>query len=122
MRDQKAGPGSAVGDQAIQRRSAGAQRRRSRQDLLLEGPLVVVQERGEDPGAGAEPAEHGPLAQACPLGQRVHGQLVRALFGEHFPGRSQQVRPVAGCVGALGLRRSPGHLHLFHGLTLRPEY
>jgi GntR family transcriptional regulator / MocR family aminotransferase len=122
VRDQEAGPGLTVGNQAVQRRGARAQRWGSCQDLLLEGPLVVVQERGEDPGAGAEPAEHGPLAQACPLGQRVHGQLVRALFGEHLPGRSQQVRPVADGVGALGLRRSPGHLHLFHGFTLRPEY
>jgi hypothetical protein len=51
VRDQEAGPGPAVGDQAVQRRRARAQRPGSREDLLLEGPLVVVQERGEDPGA-----------------------------------------------------------------------
>jgi hypothetical protein len=58
----------------------------------LEGPLVVVQERGEDPGAGAEPAEHCSLAQARAFGQRVHGQLARALPGEHLAGGSLTIR------------------------------
>jgi hypothetical protein len=40
VRDQEAGPGQAVGDQAVQRRRARAQRRGPGQDLLLEGLCV----------------------------------------------------------------------------------
>ena len=40
--DQEAGPGAAVGDQAVQRRGAGAKRRGSDENLFLEVPLVVV--------------------------------------------------------------------------------
>src|SRR5271166_3419765 len=88
VRDQEVGPGPAVGNQAVQRRCARAKRRWPRQDLLLEGPLVVVQERGEDPGTGAEPAKHGSFAQTCPLSQSVHGQLVLAMLGEYLAGRN----------------------------------
>src|SRR5260370_757613 len=83
-------------------------------DLLVEGPLVVVKERLEDPRAGAEPAEHRALAQARPFGQPVHGQFVRALLGEHLTGRGQQVQPVAGGVGALAARRSQRQDGLVH--------
>jgi hypothetical protein len=41
--DQEADPGTAVGNQAVQRHGARAQRRRPGKHLLLEGPLVVVQ-------------------------------------------------------------------------------
>jgi hypothetical protein len=51
---------------------------------VLEGPLVV--QRLEDPRPGAEPAGHGALAQSRPSRQPVHGQPVRALFGEHLAG------------------------------------
>jgi len=118
--DQEADPGRAVGDQAVQRRGARAQRRRPGKHLLLEGPLVVVKQRLEDARPGAEPAEHRPLAQARPFGQPVHGQLVRALLGEHLARRRQQMQPVARGVGTLGGRRSPGHHGLVHGFTLRP--
>jgi hypothetical protein len=87
----KADPGAAVGDQAVQRRSTRVQRRRSGQHLLL-----------EDPRAGAKPAQHRPLAKLRPFGQPVHGQLARAVGGEHLARRGQQVRPVAYRVGAPG--------------------
>ena len=59
-------------------------------------------------------AKHRSLAQARLLGQRVHGQRVQALLGEHLAGGGEQVPPVARGVGALGARRSPGH-GLVHG-------
>jgi hypothetical protein len=40
--DQEVDPGAAVGDQAVQRRGARAERRGPGEDLLLELPLVVV--------------------------------------------------------------------------------
>jgi hypothetical protein len=119
--DQEVDPGAAVGDQAVPRRSAGTERRRSGQHLLLEVPLVVVKQRLEDPGPGAEPAEHRALAQARAFGQPVHGQLARSVRRDQLTRRDQQVPPVAGRVGALGGRRSPGD-GLAHESTLRPEY
>jgi hypothetical protein len=62
VRDQEAGPCPAIGDQPVERRGAWAQWPGAGQDRLLESLLVVVQERDEDRGAGAEPAEHGALA------------------------------------------------------------
>jgi len=73
-----------------------------------------------------------PLPSPAPLGQPVHGQLVRPLLSQHLAGGGQQEPPVAGGVGALGGFGPPGHLlpgHLFprqrglvHGFTLRSEY
>src|SRR5437588_3375801 len=84
--DQESDPGLAVGDQAVQRCRARAQRRRAGKYLLLERPLVVVQQGLEDPCSGTEPAEHRPLAEVRLFGQRIHGELVRALLGEHLAG------------------------------------
>ena len=107
--DQEIDPGAAVGDQAVQGRGAGTERRGPGENLLLEVPLVVVEQRLEDPRPGAEPAEHCSLAQARAFGQPVHGQLARSLPGDYLARRDQQKPPVAGGVGALGGRRSPGH-------------
>jgi hypothetical protein len=104
--DQKAGAGAAVGDQVIQRGGAGAQGRRAGEHLLLEGALVVVKQGLEDAGPGAEVAEDSALAQARLFRQRVHGEAVLALLGEHPAGRVQEVAPVADRVGAPGGRRS----------------
>src|SRR5215469_6215603 len=112
--DQEVDPGPAVGDQPVQRGSPGAQRRGPGQHLLLELPLVVVQQRLEDPSPGAEPAEHRSLAQASAVGQAVHGQRGRPMAGDNLARRGQQKPPVARGVGAFGLRRSPGH-RLAHG-------
>src|SRR6267154_1013357 len=53
-------------------------------------------------------AEHGALAQSRP-------------FGQHLAGRGQQVKPVAGGIGAFGVRRSPDD-GLVHEFTLPAEY
>jgi hypothetical protein len=107
--DQEVDPRPAVGDQAVQRRGARAKWRGSGEHLLLEGALVVIQQRSEDPRPGAEPAEHRSLAQACAFSQPVHGQLGGPLPGDYLARRDQQKPPVAGGVGALGAWRSPGH-------------
>jgi hypothetical protein len=119
--DHEPGPGPAVGDQPVQRVRAGAERRRPGQHLLLEGLLVVVEQRLEDAGPGAEPAEHGALAQLRPLRQAVHGQPVGPLLGQHPAGRGQQVQPVAGGVGPLRVRRSE-HDRLIHQISVPAEY
>jgi hypothetical protein len=75
---------------------------------------VVVQ---QDPRTGTELAEHRPLAQARPLGQTIHGQLVRTLPGEHFTCHGQQMLPVSHGVGAIGTRRC----HRQHGPAHRPR-
>ena len=54
--------------------------------MFLEGTLAVVQQRLKDAGAGAEAAEHRPLADPGPLSEGVHGDPVRAEFGEHLDG------------------------------------
>src|SRR5690606_40943781 len=56
-------PISAVGDQALLRAGAGAQRGRPRQHPLLETVLLLVEQGLEDAGPGAEAAEDGALAQ-----------------------------------------------------------
>jgi hypothetical protein len=109
MTDEEVDPGPAVGDQPVGRRGAWAERWRPGEHQLLKPPLVVVEQRGEDARPGAEPAEHRPLAEAGPLGERVHGQLVGAVLGEHLARRDQQVPPVARGVGALGARHPQGH-------------
>jgi hypothetical protein len=121
VRDQEADPGPAVGDEAVHRGRAGAQRRRSGEHELLEGPFGIIQERPEDARPGPEPAEHRPLAQPGPLGQPVHGQLVRAVLGQHLAGGGQQEPPVARGVGAFGGfgsagRHWPGQHGLIHGI------
>ena len=64
-------------------------------------------------GAGKTTVGH---IMAERLGQPVHGQLVRAVGGQHLAGGGQQEPPVARGVGAFGGFGSPGHLfpgHLF---------
>jgi hypothetical protein len=117
--DQETDPGPAVGDQAVQRGRARAQRGRAGKDELLERPFGIIEERPEDAGPGPEPAEHRPLAQPGPLGQPVHGQLVRAVRGQHLAGGGQQEPPVARGVGAFGGfapagQHWPGHLFRGH--------
>jgi hypothetical protein len=117
--DQEADPGLAVGDEAVQRGRARTKWWRAAEDELLEGPFGIIQERLEDARPGPEPAEHRPLAQPGPLGQPVHGQLVRPVLRQHLAGGGQQEPPVArgvgarGGVGAAG-RHWPGHLFPGH--------
>src|SRR6185369_16466241 len=104
-------------DETVKRRRAGPERRRAGQHGLLEVPFLIVQQSLEDPGPGAEPAEHRALAQAGALGQAVHGQLAGALLGQDLAGGGQQVPPVTRGVGPFGGRPPPGD-GLAHGPTL----
>jgi hypothetical protein len=81
--DQEVDPGAAVGDQAVQRRGARAERRRPGQHLLLEGPLVIIQQRPEDP----RPAygQHSSVGKILEIHQELPGRirivLIRQVVG-----------------------------------------
>ena len=111
-------PGASVGDQAIERGSAGAERGLAGQDLFLEGLLVVVEQRLEDPGAGAEAAEDRALAEPGALGQRVHGSgpsaphssasIPRAVASSSLRLRAASARSGRGAAnGSTGLSTGP---------------
>jgi hypothetical protein len=46
--DQEADPGPAIGDEAVQRERARAQRGRAGEDELLERPFGIIEKRPED--------------------------------------------------------------------------
>ena len=87
-------------DQSLDRRRARAQRRRPADQVLLQPPLVLGQQREDEPGAVAEPAEQRALADARLGGDGVHRHAVGAALGEQLLGRGQDLVAVARRVGA----------------------
>src|SRR5690606_35023997 len=114
-------PISAVGDQALLRAGAGAQRGRPRQHPLLETVLLLVEQGLEDAGPGAEAAEDGALAQPGALGQGVHRHLPRPVLGYHGAGGRQQVLAVARRVRALAAWLAEGYDGRVHAINLPGE-
>ena len=102
-------PFPAVGEQAIQRGRAGAQRGRPEQERLLLGLLVFVEQHDHQPGAAAEPAEQRALADAGGRGDVVGGDGLGAALVDQAACRIEEQCPVARRVAALGRRRIVGH-------------
>jgi hypothetical protein len=75
-------PRATVGQQPFQRRRAGPQRRRTEQERLLLGLLVLVEQHDHQAGAAAEAAEQSALADAGRRRDFVHGDRVWAAHGD----------------------------------------
>ena len=87
--------------QPIDRWRVGSQRWRAEQKCLLIGPFVFVEQHHHQGGAAAESAEQCAFADAGGRGDVVHGDGVRAVFGDQAAGRLEQERAIAGRVAAL---------------------
>ena len=95
-------PFPAEGDQAIQRRCVGAQRRRPEQKCLLTGPFVLVEQHHHQAGPAAEPAEQRAFADAGGRGDVIHGDRFGAARRDQASRGLQQQSAIAGRVAALG--------------------
>ena len=78
----EADPLPAEGEQPVQRRCVGAQRRRAEQKGLLTGPFVLVEQHHHQAGPAAEPAEQRAFADAGGRGDVVHRDGVGAALGD----------------------------------------
>ena len=99
-------PVAPVGQQPLQRRRAGPQRRRTEHERLLLGLLVLVEQHDHQARPAAEPAEQRALADACGGGDVVHRDRVGAALGDQPAGGIQQQRAVARGVAPFAVRRS----------------
>ena len=112
----------AEGDEPLQRRRPGAQRRGAEHETPLEFGLGVTQQRHHEPCPAAEAAEDRSLAHTGAFGQLVHGEAVRAALLDQLPGRTQQQFPVPGGIAAFlaGTRGSGADWDEAHKKHSRP--
>jgi len=94
-----------------------AQRRRAGDHRQLESLLLVVEQSGDQPALVPEPAVDRPLADPGLLRDRVGREGLDAAVGVEAPGRLQDQRPIAGCVGTLA-GRIVGEGEIGHGFIL----
>lgn len=73
------------GDEALGGPGAGAERRRATDQVLLEGPLVVVEQRVQQPRPVAEATEDRPLADTGGVGDGLHGERFYAAALDDLP-------------------------------------
>ena len=92
----------------IRGRGARSQRRVAAQDALLEGALLVVDERHHQAGAVAEAVEDRALTNAGGAGDLVDGDVLDAAMLEEGPSGGEHLLAVAGRVGA-ARRRGAAH-------------
>jgi hypothetical protein len=114
-------PAASVGEQPLERRRPGAQRRRAEQESLLFGLLVLVEQHDHQAGPAAEPAEQRALAHACGGRHVVHAHRVRAPFGDEVARGVEQQGTIAGGIASLLrrlLRQRRRGLRRGHALTL----
>jgi len=97
----EADPLPAERHQSIDRWGIGSQRRRAEQKCLLIGPFVFVEQHHHQGGPAAEPAEQRAFADAGGCGDVVHGDGIRAVFGDQAAGRLEQECAIAGRVTSL---------------------
>ena len=105
-------------DHAIRGQGARPRRRIAAQDPLLEGALLVVDERHDQAGAVAEAVEDRALADPGGTGDLVRRDVGDAALLEQLASGGQHLLAVAGGVGASG-RRSAQHGELGGGALAR---
>src|ERR1700733_7981260 len=110
----------AEGDEALARRCAGAERRGTADEALLQAALALVEQRAHQTAAIAEVAEQRPLADAGSAGDLVHRHALSTALGDERFGGGEDRGAIARSIGPLvpdrlGHRQPPLHdiaLHL----------